>query len=123
MDLYLEVGRKLILTGLHRYRRVSPPDIYRSTPSLLSSSGREKSRIAKSIRGYVFGAGILSAFLLIALAGGSLFVHPASAATAPSVSYVVVIMMENRNYADIIGSTSAPYLNQLASTYGISTNY
>ena len=32
-------------------------------------------------------------------------------------------MMENRNYADVIGSTSAPYLNQLASTYGISTNY
>ena len=31
--------------------------------------------------------------------------------------------MENRNYADVIGSTSAPYLTQLANTYGLPTNY
>lgn len=31
--------------------------------------------------------------------------------------------MENRNFADVIGSSSAPYLNQLASSYGVATNY
>ena len=31
--------------------------------------------------------------------------------------------MENRNYADIIGNPSAPYLNQLANSYGVASNY
>ena len=31
--------------------------------------------------------------------------------------------MENRSYDDIIGNGDAPYLNQLAATYGLATNY
>jgi hypothetical protein len=31
--------------------------------------------------------------------------------------------MENQNYGSIIGSSSAPYINSLANTYGLATNY
>jgi hypothetical protein len=31
--------------------------------------------------------------------------------------------MENKEYASIVGSVSAPYLNSLISTYGLATNY
>src|SRR2546425_4309611 len=36
---------------------------------------------------------------------------------------LVIIVMENRNYADIIGNPSAPYLNRLANDYGLARNY
>jgi len=35
-------------------------------------------------------------------------------ATVPRPDHTVVVMMENHSYADIIGSSSAPYLNSLA---------
>jgi phosphatidylinositol-3-phosphatase len=37
--------------------------------------------------------------------------------------HVVVIMDENRSYRDIIGRSSAPYLNHLAARCGLATNY
>ncbi|MDQ2837198.1 MAG: putative Ig domain-containing protein [Actinomycetota bacterium] len=40
---------------------------------------------------------------------------PATAAAVPRPDHVVVVMMENHSYADIIGSSSAPYINSLAS--------
>ena len=39
----------------------------------------------------------------------------------PSFSHVFVIVMENREYGDVIGSRDAPYLNTLARTYGLAT--
>ena len=38
-------------------------------------------------------------------------------------NYVVVIVMENQGVGDIINNPSAPFLNQLASTYALATNY
>src|SRR2546426_6443606 len=39
-------------------------------------------------------------------------------------TFVVVILMENRDYRDIIGNLSAaPYLNSLADSFGLATNY
>lgn len=38
----------------------------------------------------------------------------AASAPVPKPSHVVVVMEENHSYSDIIGSGSAPYLNQLA---------
>ncbi|HEY5051337.1 MAG TPA: alkaline phosphatase family protein [Acidothermaceae bacterium] len=38
----------------------------------------------------------------------------ASAASVPRPAHVVVVLMENHAYGQIIGSTSAPYLNSLA---------
>src|SRR5207245_7861053 len=37
--------------------------------------------------------------------------------------YVLIILMENKNFSQINGSTSAPYLNQLAQNYSLATQY
>ena len=60
------------------------------------------------------------------LIGGLLWafcvVSPAAAA-ASTISHVVWVVMENHGYGSIIGSSQAPYINQLANTYGLATNY
>ncbi|HEV2339700.1 MAG TPA: alkaline phosphatase family protein [Patescibacteria group bacterium] len=44
--------------------------------------------------------------------------------TNPSTIYtVVVIMMENKSYSDIVGSPNAPYINSLIHTYSFADNY
>jgi hypothetical protein len=47
-----------------------------------------------------------------------------TAATAPATwKHVIWIWMENHSYSQIIGSSAAPYLNQLANECGLATNY
>ena len=41
----------------------------------------------------------------------------------PQPDHVVVVMEENHAYNEIIGSASAPYINSLASQYGVATSY
>jgi acid phosphatase len=41
---------------------------------------------------------------------------PASAATLPALSHIVVVIEENHAFSQIIGSSSAPYINSLASS-------
>jgi len=41
----------------------------------------------------------------------------------PAFSRVFIIMMENKEFADVIGSANAPYINSLASQYGLATSY
>lgn len=48
---------------------------------------------------------------------------PAPAASVPAFSHVFVIVMENNEYGNIIGSGAAPYINSLANSYGLATNY
>jgi hypothetical protein len=51
---------------------------------------------------------------------------PGGGSATPSggaVPHVMVIVMENQEYGDVIGSSSAPYVNKLASQYGLATNY
>ena len=45
---------------------------------------------------------------------------PASSAT---FSHIFTIVLENHDYTSIIGKSDAPYLNSLASTYGLATQY
>jgi acid phosphatase len=47
----------------------------------------------------------------------------APVATLPAFTRVFVIVMENKEATQIIGGTSAPYLNSLAAQYGLATNY
>ncbi len=43
---------------------------------------------------------------------------------AGNTNYFVVIVMENKNYGDVIGNlSSAPYINRLAGEYAVATNY
>jgi len=50
-------------------------------------------------------------------------VVPPRAPSVPSFSHVFVIVMENHEYGSIIGSPAAPYINSLAGTYALATNY
>jgi hypothetical protein len=43
--------------------------------------------------------------------------------TTPTWQHVVWIVMENHSYNQIIGSSSAPYINRLAAQCGLATNY
>ena len=38
-------------------------------------------------------------------------------------NYIVVILMENKNYTDIVHNSMAPYINRLAADYGVGSNY
>lgn len=41
----------------------------------------------------------------------------------PRYQHIFLIVMENHDYDDIIGSKQAPHLNALANQYGVATNY
>jgi acid phosphatase len=40
----------------------------------------------------------------------------------PRPAHVVVVVMENRSYNDVVGNKSAPYINALASTGAVFTD-
>src|ERR1044072_1491158 len=47
----------------------------------------------------------------------------AVAAGYPHIGHVFVVTLENTDYASVIGSSSMPYLNSLASQYSLGTKY
>jgi hypothetical protein len=49
-------------------------------------------------------------------------IKPAATAS-PVFSRVYVIVMENKEYGDIVGNSNAPYINSLIAQYGLATNY
>ena len=46
-----------------------------------------------------------------------------TSSSSQGINHVILIMMENKKYSDIIGSSSAPYINQLANTYALATDW
>jgi acid phosphatase len=62
----------------------------------------------------LFGLLLLAAILPLSQAG---------AATIPAFDHIFIILMENHSYSEIIGSSQAPYINSLASRYGLAANY
>lgn len=57
-----------------------------------------------------------------ARAGRPLAVGAAAQLPASKGSHVVVVVMENAEYDEVIGNASAPYLNGLARRYGLATH-
>ena len=49
--------------------------------------------------------------------------HMAALPTNRPFDYILIILMENKNFSQINGSASAPYLNQLAHNYSLATQY
>lgn len=47
----------------------------------------------------------------------------ADSAQVPSSRHVVVVVEENHDYSQVIGSGAMPYLNSLANQYGLATQY
>jgi phosphatidylinositol-3-phosphatase len=43
--------------------------------------------------------------------------------TVPAFSHVFIVVEENHSYGDVIGNTSMPYFNTLATSYGLATQY
>ncbi|HET9169455.1 MAG TPA: alkaline phosphatase family protein [Actinospica sp.] len=68
-------------------------------------------------------AGLATAFALVP--GGHPAAAPATklaASSIPKYSHVVIVMEENHSYSDIIGNSSAPYMNQLANGGALMTS-
>jgi len=49
--------------------------------------------------------------------------HMAALPSTRPFDYILIILMENKNFSQINGSASAPYLNQLAHNYSLATQY
>jgi hypothetical protein len=54
--------------------------------------------------------------ITIAVSGGA-------SSGVPSSSHVSIVMEENHSYSSVIGNSAMPYLNNLASKYGLATHY
>ena len=48
---------------------------------------------------------------------------PYSSGQVPHSDHVVVMMVENHSYSQVIGNTNMPYLNSVIQQYGLATNY
>jgi hypothetical protein len=48
---------------------------------------------------------------------------PPPQGTFPVFGHVVLVVEENHSYSEVIGSSAMPYLNSLASQYGLATQY
>jgi phosphatidylinositol-3-phosphatase len=49
--------------------------------------------------------------------------HPATPSSTAPFGHVFILVEENANYSDVIGSSKMPYLNSLANQYGLATQY
>ena len=61
--------------------------------------------------------------LLAAACSGTPPGRPPVGGTVPPVGHVFIVVEENADYANVIGSTAMPYLNGLAARYGLATEY
>jgi phosphatidylinositol-3-phosphatase len=48
---------------------------------------------------------------------------PASSSTLPQVDRIAVVVMENREYGQVIGTANSPYVNRLANRYALPTRF
>jgi hypothetical protein len=63
------------------------------------------------------------AALQVACGGGGFMVQTPAPVGQPTFAHVVLLVEENHSYSDVIGSSSMPYFNSLASQYGLATQY
>jgi phosphatidylinositol-3-phosphatase len=97
------------------------PQKTRTIKSLMSSHPFIKHKSPGSVAGF-----LTLGFALSGCAGGAANVAPPTPTpgqTNPQFGHVFIVVEENASYADVIGSSSMPYFNTLANTYGLATNY
>ena len=79
------------------------------------------------MKGYFWTLFVLLSFAILESAcgggGSSPTMTTSGGGTVPAVSHVFIVVEENHSYADVIGSSSMPYLNGLATAYGLATQY
>jgi hypothetical protein len=66
---------------------------------------------------------VRSRSIVILLVSFLFLLAAASFAAVPRVQHVYIVVEENTSYSSVIGSSSMPYLNSLASKYGLAVNY
>jgi len=66
---------------------------------------------------------LAAATLLVSLSTPVFASASGSSSTLPVFTHVFIIVMENHEYNEIIGSSSAPYTNSLAKQYALATQY
>jgi hypothetical protein len=93
-------------------------DLHRRRSSRSRSSG---DRAARVLAGAALLALLLGAGCGSAAPGKPLAVGAASRLPRSQASHVVVLVMENAEYGDVIGNAAAPYVNALARRYGLAT--
>jgi phosphatidylinositol-3-phosphatase len=73
----------------------------------------------------IFLGAIIALAVLQLACGGGHGVAPQNpvAASQPTFSHVILIVEENHSYSEVIGNSAMPYLNSLASQYGLATQY
>jgi len=76
----------------------------------------------------LFALFCISALTLSGCGGGSLSSNfggggPGSGNTLPTPDHVIVVVLENHSFSQVIGSPSMPYLNSLANAHSLATNY
>ena len=69
--------------------------------------------------------GAIVALAVLQLACGSSGLVPQTPAppSQPTFSHVILVVEENHSFSDVIGNSAMPYLNSLASQYGLATQY
>lgn len=63
------------------------------------------------------------AALQLACGGGTTGVQTQTPAGALTFTHVVLVVEENHSYSEVIGNSSMPYFNSLASQYGLAAQY
>jgi len=76
----------------------------------------------------LFALFCFSALTLTGCGGGSLSSNfsgggPGSGNNLPTPDHVIVVVLENHSFSQVIGSPSMPYLNSLANAHSLATNY
>src|SRR5579872_1425461 len=69
---------------------------------------------------------VIASILLLTACGGNILPsqsYTPALGALPNFSHIFVIVMENAEYGSIIGNRDAPYINSLANTYGLATQY
>jgi acid phosphatase len=92
--------------------------------------------MSSGVRPFLIGRTLLALFVIcgcaalqLACGGGSgtkgtsITVQTPVPAAQPTFSHVVLVVEENHSYSDVVGNSSMPYFNSLASKYGLATQY
>ena len=66
---------------------------------------------------------LLSSTMVFGVAMPLVQATTAVSAAAPGTPHILELMEENESYGSIIGNSSAPYINSLAGTYALATNW
>lgn len=103
---------------------------FSTTPSYGSSPSAASSVGTFLLRARTMGVALLCLLIVASLgcglssAGGPRpGVPPPPSGTVPAFGHVVLVVEENHSYSEVLGNSAMPYLNSLASQYGVATQY